>query len=46
VDCVQTGSELGPFLGPCERNNKLLSSIEGIPRTSVVPNDTEKYYCL
>ena len=46
VDCVQTGSELGPFLGLCEHNNKLLRSTEGIPRNSVVPYDTEKYYCL
>jgi hypothetical protein len=41
-----TVSRLGPFLDACEHNNKLLSSTEGIPRTSAVPNNTEKYYCL
>lgn len=41
-----TVSELGPFLDPCKHNNKLLSSMQGIPSTSVVPNDIEKYYCL
>ena len=46
VDSVKTGSELGPFLDPCKHNNILLSFIQGIPRISVVPNDTEKYYCL
>jgi hypothetical protein len=43
VDCVQNGSELGRFLGPCEYSDKLLGSKEGIPRTSVVPNDNGKH---